>query len=60
MYLEKVPLTDILDFRQRVDAYWQELMPHRDVDKNPERREAYFREYFTWAGGNRHPYWAVA
>jgi hypothetical protein len=39
MYLEKVPLTDILDVRQIVDAYWQELMPHRAVVKHPERRE---------------------
>ena len=37
-----------------------ELMPHRAVVKHPERREAYFRECFTWVGGNRHPYWAVA
>jgi ribosomal protein S18 acetylase RimI-like enzyme len=60
MYLEKVPLTDIRDFRRIVEAYWQEVMPQSDVVKNPDRREAYFRECFTWAGGNRHPYWAVA
>lgn len=60
MYLEKVHRTDICDFRRIVEAYWQEVMPQSDVVKNPERREAYFRERFTWAGGNRQPYWAVA
>jgi GNAT superfamily N-acetyltransferase len=60
MYREKVPLTDIHDFRRIVEAYWQEVMPQSDVMKNPDRREAYFRECFTWAGGHRQPYWAVA
>jgi ribosomal protein S18 acetylase RimI-like enzyme len=60
MSCEKVLLTDILDFRQIVDAYWHKLMPHNDVVKNSEGLEAYCRECFTWAGGNRHPYWAVA
>jgi hypothetical protein len=50
MYLEKVHRTDICDFRRIVEAYWQEVMPQSDVVKNPERREAYFRERFTWAG----------
>ena len=59
MNLEKVRLTDIPTFRRIVEAYWQEVMPHSDVIKYPDRREAYFRESFTWAGGNRHPYWAV-
>jgi ribosomal protein S18 acetylase RimI-like enzyme len=60
MDLEKVRLTDILNFRRIVEASWQEVMPHSDVVKHPDRREAYFRACFTWAGGNRHPYWAVA
>jgi GNAT superfamily N-acetyltransferase len=60
MYLEKVHLADIYNFRRIVDAYWQELMPHSAVVHNPARREAYFQECFTWAGGNRHPHWAVA
>lgn len=60
MHLEKVHLNDILDFRRIVKAYWQEVMPHSDVVNDPDRRETYFRECFTWAGGNRHPYWAVA
>lgn len=59
MDLETVQLTDIHDFRRLVEAYWQEVMPQSDVVQNPERREAYFRECFTWAGGNRQPYWAV-
>jgi|RhiMetdeSRZDD1v2_1073273.scaffolds.fasta_scaffold134550_3 ribosomal protein S18 acetylase RimI-like enzyme len=60
MYLEKVQQTDIGDFHRIVEAYWHEVMPQSDVVKNPERREAYFRECFTWAGGNRQPYWAIA
>jgi ribosomal protein S18 acetylase RimI-like enzyme len=60
MYLEKVSLTDILDLHRIVEAYWQELMPHSDVVKNPDRRAAYFRECFPLAGGNRYLYWAVA
>src|ERR1043166_8656683 len=60
MYLEKVPLTDLHDFRRIVEAYWQEVMPQSDVVRNPDRREAYVRERFTWAGGDRQPYWAVA
>jgi ribosomal protein S18 acetylase RimI-like enzyme len=59
VYLEQVKLTDIHDFRRVVEAYWQELMPRSAVVHNPARREAYFQECFTWAGGNRHPYWAV-
>lgn len=59
MNLEKVRLTDIPTFRCIVEAYWQEVMPHSDVVKQPDRREAFFRACFTWAGGNRHPYWAV-
>jgi ribosomal protein S18 acetylase RimI-like enzyme len=60
MHLERVPLTDLSNFRRLVEAYWQEVMPHSDIVKCPARKEAYFRECFTWAGGNRHPYWAVA
>jgi ribosomal protein S18 acetylase RimI-like enzyme len=59
MDLEKAHLTDVPIFRRIVEAYWQAVMPHSDVVKHPARREAYFRECFTWAGGNRHPYWAV-
>ena len=60
MYLAKVHRTDIGDFRRIVEAYWQEVMPQSDVVKNPDRREAYWRECFPWAGGHRQPYWAVA
>jgi hypothetical protein len=47
MYFETVPQTDIRDFRQIVNTYWHKLMPHNDVVKNPEGREAYCRECFT-------------
>jgi ribosomal protein S18 acetylase RimI-like enzyme len=57
--LEIVSSAEISDFLQLVEAYWQALMPHAPVVKDGEHRQAYFRERFTWAGGNRHPYWAV-
>ncbi len=60
MNLEKVKLTDIPDFRQMVKKYWQELMPHSDIIQTPKKQEIYFRDCFTWVGGNFHPLWAVA
>jgi ribosomal protein S18 acetylase RimI-like enzyme len=59
MDLEQVHLTDMPIVRRLVEAYWQEVMSQSDVVKQPDRREAFFRGCFTWAGGNRHPYWAV-
>jgi hypothetical protein len=34
MDLEKVRLTDILNFRCIVEAYWQEVMPHSKVHED--------------------------
>jgi ribosomal protein S18 acetylase RimI-like enzyme len=47
-------------FREMVEAYWAELMPKADVIATAAAREAYFRQQFTWEGGDRHPYWAIA
>src|SRR5215216_4788504 len=58
--LERVSPADILDFRKRVEEYWEELMPYAAVIKDQKSREAYFRECFTWDGGNHHPHWAIA
>lgn len=60
MQLELIPLTEQENFRQMAEAYWQELMPHADVLQDAARRERYFQEEFTWAGGSQHPYWAIA
>jgi ribosomal protein S18 acetylase RimI-like enzyme len=57
--LAQVKTADIPEFREMVAAYWQALMPHAPVIQDPDQREAYFRERFTWTGGNRHPHWAL-
>lgn len=58
--LERVPLERRDTFREMVEAYWAELMPKADVVATAAAREAYFAEEFTWADGDRHPYWAIA
>ena len=58
--LERVSSPDIADFQDMVEAYWQELMPHASVIQDIEERQAYFYQRFTWKGGNRHPFWAIA
>ncbi|MCP4416969.1 MAG: GNAT family N-acetyltransferase [Chloroflexi bacterium] len=60
MNLEKVKLTDIPDFRQMAEIYWQELMPHSDIVQSSEKQEIYFQDCSSWDGGNSHPFWAVA
>jgi ribosomal protein S18 acetylase RimI-like enzyme len=57
--LEEVHSIDIAEFQQVVAAYWQELMPHAPVIQDADRQIAYFKECFTWSGGNHHPHWAL-
>lgn len=59
LQVEKVEIKYIDQFRQMVEAYWQELMPKASVIKDADKREAYFQEQFAWDGGNNHPYWAI-
>jgi ribosomal protein S18 acetylase RimI-like enzyme len=59
MQLELVQPAERDDFRQIAEAYWEELMPHADVLQDAKRRERYFRDEFTWDGGNQHPYWVI-
>ena len=59
MNLEKVEYAHICDFRQMVEAYWQELMPHSDILKNHESREAYFQERFAFGDGDLRLCWGV-
>lgn len=59
MKLERVHLCDIRDFRQMVEAYWQEIMPHSDVAKSYESREAYFQERFPFNDDELHLFWGV-
>ena len=55
-----VDKSEIPQFRLMVEAYWQEMMPKAASLQTPEARDAYFAREFTWAGGNDHPYWAIA
>jgi ribosomal protein S18 acetylase RimI-like enzyme len=59
MNLERVRLKDVFDFRQMVEAYWQEIMPHSDVVKNRENREAYFQERFPFENDDLRLFWGV-
>ncbi|WP_420645703.1 GNAT family N-acetyltransferase [Candidatus Leptofilum sp.] len=58
LVLERVRLATT-ELRQMVEAYWLELMPHSDVAKSPENREAYFQERFPLEMGEFHLYFAV-
>ena len=57
--VELVPGQRITDFRQLVEAYWQEIMPQASTIQTAAQREIYFNERFTWSGEERHPYWAT-
>ncbi len=59
MNLERVNLTDIRDFRQMVETYWQEIMPRSDVVKNQESQVAYFQERFPFGDDGLRLFWAV-
>lgn len=59
MNLERVHQNDILDFRQMVEAYWQEIMPHSDIVQSHESREAYFKERFPLEDDDVRLLWGV-
>lgn len=59
MRIEQVDPKEMAAFRHMVEAYWQELMPHAVVLRDPRQWEAYFQAQFAWDGGNRHPCWAT-
>lgn len=59
MNLERVQLSDMRDFRQMVGAYWQEIMPHSDIVKSHEGREAYFQERFSFEDDDLCLFWGV-
>jgi ribosomal protein S18 acetylase RimI-like enzyme len=58
--LEKVDVKDRIPFREMVEAYWQELMPQSIVVRDPQRKEAFFQDEFSWDGGGNYPHWIVA
>lgn len=59
MKLRGVPLSDIADFRQMVETYWQEIMPHSARVKNQQSREAYFQERFPFGDDSLSLFWGI-
>ena len=59
MTIEPVPIAARGQFRALAEAYWREVMPHASVCQSQKACDAFFEEIFTWAGGNRHPHWAL-
>ena len=59
LHIEPVPVEAREQFRAMAEAYWRDLMPDAAVCKSRESRDSFFEETFTWAGGNRHPHWAL-
>lgn len=57
--IERVNIEDLGQFREMVEAYWQELMPQAVVVRELKQRDAYFQDQFAWDGKNNHPHWAV-
>lgn len=57
--IERVHLEDMDLFRAMVKAYWQDLMPHADVVRDAQRREAYFQEEFPFDSDSKHLFWAM-
>src|SRR5215207_1043940 len=55
--VEKVTEHELSAFRERVLAYWQELMPKADVLRDTAKQDAYFQEQFVWNEENKHPKW---
>lgn len=60
LHIEHVPLEQRETFFQMAVNYWQDLTPDVAFLKSQEATQACFDDTFTWAGGNRHPYWAWA
>ena len=58
-HIEPVPVEARDQFRAMAESYWRDLMPDAAVCKSRESRDYFFQETFTWAGGNRHPHWAL-
>ena len=59
MTIEPVPIAARGQFRALAEAYWREVMPQASVCQSQKACDAFCEEIFTWAGGNRHPHWAL-
>lgn len=59
LHLEPIKQSEIGQFRQMLDMYWQELMPHADVVNSPEHNQTYFQNRFKWDSHHHPPYWAL-
>jgi ribosomal protein S18 acetylase RimI-like enzyme len=59
MHLQVVDPAEMVQFRQVVEAYWQELMPKAEVLSDPLRQERYFQKAFAWSGESRVPRWVL-
>jgi len=42
--IKKVDFADRADFREMVEAHWQDLMPRAIVVRGPGQRKAHFQE----------------
>lgn len=52
--LQPIQPTEQARFRQVVEAYWQEIMPHADIVRDAEQAARYFQEHFPL---DRNDYW---
>lgn len=57
--LREVSVEDHDILRDTVPHYWNELMPHAHVVRDPIRRADYFEEQFVHADASRTVWWAM-
>ena len=53
-----IPASERQALRAMADAYWQEIMPHSPILKDPARRARYFDVRFGAGNGRGHQWWA--